>query len=154
MRQLLCLLVKLELGQDFRVYGKVTVWYNGPMEPQKQMKPGLFGVSEDFSQKAQSLNERFVKNITSSYFFLLDGESMSPTLNQGDILLVDRSVRDHHGRVCLVEFEGDIICRRVIILDDRVVLRADNPEFKEISLTEGQVLVVWGVVTSRHSEVF
>lgn len=113
---------------------------------------GLFGVSDDFISGYQSLDERFIKNKTTTFFFIADGESMSPTINKGNILLVDRSLTAIHGSICIFCFEGQLICKRLIKTRAAIILRSDNSLFRDIVVGEGIDVEIWGVVISRHEE--
>ncbi|MCB9091377.1 MAG: S24 family peptidase [Halobacteriovoraceae bacterium] len=114
---------------------------------------GLFGISEDFTEKYQSLDARFIKNKTSTFFFKAAGPSMEPTIIPGDILIVDRSIENFHQRVCIVAFEGELLCKRVIKIKNGIILFSDNPQFKPIRVTEAESSLIWGVVIAKASEV-
>lgn len=113
---------------------------------------GLFGISDDFIESYQSLDEKFIKNKTSSFLFEATGDSMEPTIFKGDILLVDRSIEHFHSRVCVLTYEGQLICKRVFKKPNGVILRSDNQIYKDIVVEESNAISVWGVVTSRHGE--
>lgn len=110
---------------------------------------GLFGVSEDFSEAFQSLDERFVQSRESTFFFEAAGSSMEPLIFPGDVLIVDRSVRDHHDKICVVAYEDELICKRVIIGKGHLILRSENNKFKDIVVYDSHTALVWGVVTAR-----
>ncbi|MCP4914880.1 MAG: S24 family peptidase [Oligoflexia bacterium] len=114
---------------------------------------GLFGVSEDFSEDYQSLDERVIKNKSATYFLLAKGRSMEPTIFEEDILVVDRSIKNFHNKVCVVSYNGELICKRVSILEDRVLLKSDNPKFKDIVVFDDASAMFWGVVISRVGQV-
>ena len=107
---------------------------------------GLFGISDDFIEKYQSLDALFVKNKFSTFFFEAAGDSMEPTIFQEQILIVDRSRKDFHGRVCVVCYEDKLICKRVIQKSDSVILKSDNPKYKDIIIENNESLICWGVV--------
>lgn len=117
---------------------------------------GLFGVSEDFICGYQSLDERFVKNKSSTFFFQADGDSMVPTISKGNILLVDRALTPMHGSVCVFCYEGQLICKRLIKNGknlEAIILRSDNSLYRDIVIEDGSSVEVWGVVISRHEEL-
>jgi DNA polymerase V len=115
---------------------------------------GLFGISDDFIEKYQSLDNRFIKNKESTFFFQSDGHSMEPTIFPDDILIVDRSIEPWDRRVCIVCYEGNLICKRVFKEKDHVVLYSDNLKFKAIKVYNPENLRHWGVVIARASEIF
>ena len=107
---------------------------------------GLFGISDDFIEKYQSLDTLFVKNKFSTFFFEAAGDSMEPTLFAGQILIVDRSRTDFHGKVCVVCLDDKMICKRVLLKNASVILRSDNPKYKDMTIENNESLSFWGVV--------
>jgi DNA polymerase V len=114
---------------------------------------GLFGISDDFIEKYQSLDSHFIQNKESTFFFDSIGRSMEPTIFPGEILIVDRSINSHHTKVCVVAYHDELICKRVYIKKDHIILHSDNPRFKPIKVYDSHSVLVWGVVTARAGEV-
>jgi len=115
---------------------------------------GLFGISEDNVESYQSLDERFVKNKTSTFLFKADGNSMEPSIFKGDLLLVDRSIEYFHNRICVLSYEGQLICKRAIKLENGILLQSDNQSgHKDILISNNESIEIWGVVVSRHGEI-
>ncbi len=109
---------------------------------------GLFGISEDEIEDYQSLDSLFIKNRFNTFFFRAAGDSMEPTIYAGQILVVDRSKKNFSGKVCAVAFEDKIICKRVIIKNDLVILRSDNSKYKDIVIQNNESIIFWGVVVA------
>ncbi len=114
---------------------------------------GLFGISDDFIEKYQSLDSHFISNKESTFFFESIGHSMEPTIFAGEILIVDRSISSHHGRVCIVAYHDELTCKRVYIKNDHIILHSDNPKFGPVRIDDAHSAIVWGVVTARAGEV-
>jgi DNA polymerase V len=114
---------------------------------------GLFGVSDDFIEKYQSLDSKFVKNKESTFYFKAIGDSMVPTIFPSDILVVDRSIKNFNGRVCVIAYNDEFVCKRVYQKKDHIVLKSDNSKFKDIIIHDEHSAIVWGVVTARCGEV-
>lgn len=89
---------------------------------------GVFGISEDEIEDYQSLDSLFIKNRFNTFFFRAAGDSMEPTIYQGQILVVDRAKTHYNGKVCAIVYDERIICKRVIIRGESVILRSDNPK--------------------------
>lgn len=118
------------------------------------LSTGLFGISEDFSENSQSLDAYFIGDkATSIFFFRATGDSMSPLLESGEVLLVDRSIEEFHGRVCIMAFEGELICKRVLKTQRGLLLKSENPKFKDILVKSSESVELWGVVSSHHGLV-
>jgi phage repressor protein C with HTH and peptisase S24 domain len=82
------------------------------------------------------------------------GDSMEPTLSDGDLVLVDtRANRIHENAVYALGMGDDVRIKRVIAhFDGSVTIRSDNPLYGEetVSTTQAQSLrvlgrVVWGI---------
>jgi DNA polymerase V len=112
----------------------------------RKVSCGLFGISDDYISDYQSLDERFVRNKASTYFFLVAGESMSPLILEKDILIVDRSLNQAHNRVVVVGLDGELFCKRWIQEKGAVRLVSDNPRYPEIQVSPEQDLQLFGVV--------
>ncbi len=107
---------------------------------------GLFGISEDYVEKFLSLDARFVKNKTSTFFFKAMGQTMEPLIYEQDILIVDRSIEQIHKRVVVVNLNNEMLCKRIIKHDGKIILRSDNISFEDITIEEGVEISVFGVV--------
>lgn len=107
---------------------------------------GLFGISEDEIEDYQSLDSLFIKNKFNTFFFKAAGDSMEPTIYAGQILVVDRSQKNYNGKVCAIVYDEKIICKRVIIKNDSIILKSDNPKYKDIFIENNESVVFWGVV--------
>lgn len=90
--------------------------------------------------------------------FYVQGDSMSPTIEQGEVVMAER-VRDREGFVAgavyMVLAEGQLLCKRVIDdpeRPDRYVLRSDNGIYPPRPVNKGGVKL-WRVrhrITSKN----
>ena len=127
-------------------------WTNGP-SPEFPMfgvklACGLFGISEDFIEKYQSLDIHFVKNKFSTFFLESDGDSMEPTIFPGQVIIVDRSRKDFDGKVCVVVLEDTLTCKRVFFKNGMIILKSDNPKYKDIIVQDNENILFWGLVVA------
>lgn len=109
---------------------------------------GLFGISEDEIEDYQSLDSLFIKNRFNTFFFRAAGDSMEPTVYAGQIIVVDRSKKNFHNKVCAVVYEDKIICKRVIMQNDVIILRSDNKKYKDLIVHNNESVTFWGVVVA------
>lgn len=112
----------------------------------RKISCGLFGISDDFIEKYQSLDTHFIKNKFSTFFFEAAGDSMEPTIFEGQILIVDRSLKDFHNKVCVISYEDKLICKRVYTKGNGIILKSDNPRYKDIFVENTDSVSLWGVV--------
>jgi len=115
--------------------------------PTASAECGLFGVMEDHAESVQSLDEHFVKNPKSTFFLRASGESMLPLIHAQDVLIVDRSVKPVNNQIVVAVYEGELICKRLILRPSGIELLSENSKFSSIYFEDEQELVVWGVVT-------
>lgn len=64
-----------------------------------------------------------------SYLILCNGDSMSPTLEKGDLLFVKPADHPIFGKIMIVETEGGYTIKRVKKIDGVLRLVADNPNY-------------------------
>lgn len=119
----------------------------------KELGQGLFGISDDHKEAFQSLDERFIKNPVSTFFFEAATEAMFPWILKGDILVVDRSISDWNKRVCIVSHEGQLICRRVFKDYSGLTLWAENKKYRPIRVGDFEENFLWGVVIAKIREI-
>jgi DNA polymerase V len=107
---------------------------------------GLFGISEDNIDKYQSLDTHLIKNKYCTFFFEAEGDSMEPTIYAKQIVIVDRSIKTFHRRVCVMSYEDKLICKRVSINGEYITLKSDNQKYKDIVVQNNENILLWGVV--------
>ena len=81
-----------------------------------------------------------------TFFVRMKGVAMEPTIHAGDVLIVDRALVPLGGRAVVVIFQQQFLVRRVLIEDDKITLKADNPAFADIVAALDEI-EIWGVVT-------
>ncbi len=114
---------------------------------------GLFGISEDHIEKYQSLDSRFIRNRSSTFFFEAQGDSMAPLIIEKDILVIDRSLSVFNKRIVVVSFDGEMYCRRLIESGSRLILRSINPTHKDISIENETQVEIFGVVIAIARDI-
>jgi len=115
---------------------------------------GLFEISEDHIEKYQSLDARFIRNRSATFFFRAQGDSMNPLILENDILIVDRSIASFHKRIVVVSFDGEMYCKRLWQLEEQIILRSLNPNYKDICVNPQQTpLDIFGVVIAIARDI-
>ncbi|ADQ84252.1 peptidase S24 and S26 domain protein [Methylovorus sp. MP688] len=66
---------------------------------------------------------------------------------EGSTLVVDRSIKAKSSSIVVAMVEGELMVKRLYKRGAVVKLLSDNPAYAPIALTEGQELIIWGVVT-------
>lgn len=76
----------------------------------------------------------------------VEGDSMDPTLRDGDEILVDRTVRPLRAGIHVLRLDDVLLVKRVERAGERVRLISDNRAYPEIERNAGEVEIVGRVV--------
>lgn len=110
---------------------------------------GFPSPADDYIQGRLSLDEHLIANKEATFFVRAKGSSMvGAGIFDGDLLVVDKSLEPQSGNIVIAVMDGELTVKRLIRQGETVILRPENPRFKDIELKDGQELQVWGVVTS------
>ena len=109
---------------------------------------GFPSPASDFEESRISLEKVLVKNKEATFYARVSGESMKDAgLNDGDILVVDRSEEVKNNKIAVCYLNGEFTVKRVKIEKDEVYLVPENKKYNPIKVTEENELIVWGIVT-------
>jgi len=110
---------------------------------------GFPSPADDYIEGRLSLDEHLIQHRDSTFFVRAKGNSMvGAGIYDGDLLVVDRSLTASSGDIVIAVLDAELTVKRLVRRDGMVILKPENPDFKEIVLKDGQELQVWGVVTS------
>lgn len=113
-----------------------------------RVEAGFPSPADDYMERPLDLNEYVIKHPAATYFVRASGDSMTGAgIFDGDLLVVDRSLEPAHGRVAVVEVDGELTVKRLFKLKGRFLLKSENAGTPPIELQEGNEMTVWGVVT-------
>lgn len=111
------------------------------------IKAGFPSPAQDYTELKIDLNQELVKNPDSTFFAKVSGESMiEDGVDDGDILVIDRSIYPSDGALAVCAIDGDFTLKRLSIKGKKVVLKPANPAFKEIEITKDNRFTIWGIV--------
>ena len=115
-----------------------------------KVSAGFPSPAADYEDRRLDINEYLVRNPVSTFFFAVEGDSMEGAeIFDGDILVVDKSVRPRHGHIVVAFVDGERLVKRLFRRAGRVALVAENPDYPTLDIQEGQELEVWGVVIGK-----
>lgn len=115
-----------------------------------KVSAGFPSPAADYEDKRLDINEYLVHNPVSTFFFAVEGDSMEGAeIFDGDILVVDKSVRPRHGHIVVAFVDGERLVKRLFRRAGRVALVAENSKYPTLDIQEGQELEVWGVVVGK-----
>ncbi|MBL0153064.1 MAG: translesion error-prone DNA polymerase V autoproteolytic subunit [Chitinophagaceae bacterium] len=109
---------------------------------------GFGAAADDYMEKGIDLNEQLIRNKPATYFFRMKGDAMREAgIFDGDVLVVDRSIRLAEGKVIVAILNGELLVRRFHKNFSSAFLIPENTRYKAINLAEFSDFMVWGVVT-------
>jgi len=109
---------------------------------------GFGAAADDYMERGIDLNEQLVRNKPATYFFRMKGDAMRDAgIFDGDVLIVDRSLKFTEGKIIVAVLNGELLVRRFHKNFSSAFLIPENNRFKPINLAEFNDFVVWGVVT-------
>jgi DNA polymerase V len=115
-----------------------------------KVSAGFPSPAADYEDKRLDINEYLVRNPVSTFFFSVEGDSMEGAqIFDGDILVVDKSIRPRHGQIVIAFVDGQRLVKRLYRRAGRVALLAENPVYPPLEIRDGMELVIWGVVTGK-----
>jgi DNA polymerase V len=115
-----------------------------------RISAGFPSPADDYIENNLSLSELLIKNHLSTFLMKTSGDSMIDVgINDGDILVVDRSIEAKNRDIVIAILEGNLTVKRLLFkTNDLVVLKSENIAYKDIQIPELADLEIWGVVTS------
>ena len=119
------------------------VWLAG-----EGVSAGFPSPADDFKETRISLDKVAVKNEAATFYARVAGQSMiGAGLDDGDLLVIDRSLEPQDGKIAVCLIDGDFTVKRLKVEKDCVWLVAENKRYKPIQVTEENELMIWGIVT-------
>ena len=94
------------------------------------------------------LNHELINNPAATFCARVIGNSMIDSgINEGDMLIIDRSIEPHDGDIAVCFIDGDFTVKRILIKDDEMSLVPANRHYPIIRVPKESNFVVWGVVS-------
>ena len=114
------------------------------------IQAGFPSPADDYVNKRLDLNEYLVKHPAATVFIKATDDSMIKAgIFEGDLLIVDKSLKPHDKKVILASYEGTMVVRRLRTFKNKPYLLPENPdEYKPVEIHEDMELEILGVVTN------
>lgn len=109
------------------------------------VQAGFPSPAEDFKEQKLSLDEKYINKPDATYLIKVAGDSMYPTLQQEDILIVksDESLEDNS--IAIVSINNTEFTVKRFDKKSKT-MKADNPSYKNVVLEEEDTLLCLGIV--------
>lgn len=113
-----------------------------------KVQAGFPSPGDDYIERHLDLNQQLIRHPAATFIVIATGDSMTDAgIQSGDMLLVDKSLEAQNGAIVIAALNGELTVKRLSKVLNKVQLLPENSRYKPIDITEGQDLVIWGVVT-------
>ena len=118
----------------------------------ERVAAGMPVAVQDTIEQSLDMNEYLIRNENSTFIVKANSLSMLDVgIDIEDPLVVDLSISAKSGDIIIARIDNDFTVKRLMIDKQfdppKVWLKAENPDFKNIYIEEGQEFEIWGVVT-------
>lgn len=132
-------------------------YLSDPVEIQYVMtgiSAGFPSPAMDFMETRLDVNKLLIKNPLTTFYAKVNGSSMTGAgINDGDILVVDRSLKPEHKSIAVCHINGEFTVKRLLSENGELFLKPENDQFKPLKINEHDNFSVWGIVTHVISKV-
>ena len=109
---------------------------------------GFGAATDDYAERGIDLNEQLVRNKPATFFMRVNGDAMTGAgIFDGDVVIVDRSLKPVSGKVIIATLNGEMLIRRLEKILNKVRLVPETAKLAPIDVDPTGEFSVWGVVT-------
>ncbi len=109
---------------------------------------GFPSPADDFKEIRISLDRELVKNKESTFYARVSGNSMENAgLSNGDLIIIDRAINPEKNKIAVCFIDGEFTVKRIVKKGNKLFLKPENNNYKEIEVGDESQLIVWGIVT-------
>jgi DNA polymerase V len=109
---------------------------------------GFGAAADDYAERGIDLNEQLVRNKPATFFMRVRGDAMiGAGIHDGDVVIVDRSIKASSGKVIIATLNGEMLIRRFEKGFNKIRLIPDTSKLSPIEIDPYAEFSVWGVVT-------
>ena len=113
-----------------------------------EVRAGFPSLADEEPTEKLDLIKLLVRHPASTFFFRIGGTSMvEAEMDEGDIIIVDRSVEPYNGCSAVCFIDGEFTIKRIRKEKDCLWLMPSNDKYPPIRVTADNEFAVWGVVT-------
>lgn len=114
----------------------------------EKVAAGFPSPAQDNIDTSIDMNEHLIKNQVATFMVKVASLSMRDAgIDIDDELVVDRSLEAKHEDIVIALIDNEFTVKRLMIEGEQRWLKAENPDYSDIHLSDQQELIIWGVVT-------
>ena len=115
---------------------------------EERISAGFPSPADDFKEVRISLDKELAKNKEATFYARVEGDSMiGAGIDDGDLLVIDRSIDPVSGKIAVCLINGEFTVKRIIKKNQKIYLKPENKNYKELEIGEESDLIIWGIVT-------
>lgn len=104
-------------------------------------------VDDAYMSQPIDLNKELIRHPATSYLVRVIGDSMTEEgIDEGDLLVVDRSIYPSRNNVSVVMYKGEFALKRIVEKDGEIYLMPGNSNYMPIKVCNSAELRIFGVV--------
>ena len=105
---------------------------------------GFGAAADDYMERGIDLNEQLIRNKPATFFMKMNGSSMiNAGIYDGDILIVDRSIKPVNGKIVIAAIDGEMLIRRYERTFTKLRLVPETPKLSAIDVSEFMDFKIW-----------
>ena len=109
---------------------------------------GFGAAADDYMERGIDLNEQLIRNKPATFFMRVTGNSMvNAGIYDGDIVIVDRSLKPQNGKIVIAVIDGEMLIRRYEKTMNSLRLIPETTKLSPIDVSEFMDFKIWGVVS-------
>ena len=105
---------------------------------------GFGAAADEYMERGIDLNEQLIRNKPATFFMKMNGSSMiNAGIYDGDILIVDRSIKPVNGKIVIAAIDGEMLIRRYERTFNKLRLVPETPKLSAIDVSEFMDFKIW-----------
>lgn len=110
---------------------------------------GFGAAADDYMERGIDLNEQLIRNKPATFIMKVSGEAMIDAgIFNGDIVIVDRSLKAVNGKIVIAVLNGEMLIRRLEKTFNKIRLIPETRKLSPIDIDLSAAdFSIWGVVT-------
>lgn len=110
---------------------------------------GFPSPAQDYVDGVLDLNKELIQHPAATFYAKVVGDSMAPEINEGDLLVVDRSLEPFDDCIAVCCLNNEFTIKRIDLSrkdEGYISLIPNNKKYETITVTEEDKFILWGVV--------
>ncbi len=134
-------------NETLNIYSPDMLSDGGQPMAESSVVAGFPSPAEGLINLKLDLNRELVKNPSSTFYARVSGYSMRDEgINDGDLLVIDKSVEPRDGCLAVAYIDGEFTLKRFADHGDYGLLVPANEAFEPIRVCADNDFMIWGVV--------